>query len=109
MDEREEEERRERDPDRLKERVYALEQEQKQLARLTRDMHYALFGIRDDRSNNGLIGTMSEFRQDMKHLESSVDNARGAINRALIVILTAIVTTVVGDILVNAVTNGGHP
>ena len=57
-----------RDPDltRLKERVAVLEHDSTKMQQLVQGMHYALFGLPDDRNNNGIVGDMHEIRTSME-------------------------------------------
>lgn len=89
-------ERRDEEMQRVKDRLGAVEKRQDTLERLANGMHYAIFGLPEDRTNNGLIGTMADFRKDMHALE-------GTINRALVVILTAIGAGVVTDVLARTI------
>lgn len=80
----------------VKERLFAVEREQEQLQKLVSGMNYALFGLPEDRTNNGLVGTMADFRNEMHKLS-------GTINRALVATLSAIAAGVIADILARTI------
>lgn len=56
----------------LKKKVAILERDTERLNSLVTGMHYAMFGIPEDRTNNGLVGTMADIKESQKKIQTTL-------------------------------------
>lgn len=49
-----------------------MEKDTDRQEKLVNGMHYALFGIPEDRTNNGLVGTMAEIKDTQKKIQGTL-------------------------------------